>query len=61
VPRAADGLENCEIAAEFGLLRATVGKWRNRSAAKRAEGNLKAAPRSGREPNIVAAKVRYAG
>ena len=58
VLRAADGLENREIAEELGLVRATVGKWRTRFAAKGIEGILKDAPRSGRKPRVAAAKVR---
>jgi transposase len=58
VLRAADGLENREIAEELGLARATVGKWRTRFAAKGMEGILTDAPRSGRKPKVVAAKVR---
>jgi len=57
VLRAADGLENREIAEELGLVRSTVGKWRTRFAAKGIEGILKDAPRSGRKPSVAAAKV----
>jgi len=58
VLRAADGLENREIAKELALARGTVGKWRSRFAENGLEGISKDAPRAGRRPKISAAKVR---
>ena len=46
VLRAAEGLSNTAIAAELGVAKHTVGKWRERFAVRRLEG-LRDEPRSG--------------
>lgn len=55
--RAADGVENKVIAAEMGIPRQKVARWRNRFAAKRMAGIEKDAPRSGRLPSIPKKRV----
>ena len=52
VLRAAEGLENKEIAAELGCMRRTVSDWRNRFAADRLAGIERDAPRGGRTPAV---------
>jgi transposase len=47
---AAEGRENTEIAAELGITRITVGRWRARFAASGLAGIEKDAPRGGRPP-----------
>jgi len=47
---AARGLENREIAAELGVTRGMVGRWRSRFAEKGVEGLIKDLPRGGRYP-----------
>lgn len=46
---ASRGLRNDEIAAELGLTRETVGRWRSRFAEKGVEGITKDLPRGGRK------------
>ena len=47
---AAEGRENRDIAAELGITRATVARWRIRFAARGIAGIQKDAPRGGRPP-----------
>jgi transposase len=47
---AAEGRDNKEIAAELGVTRATVGRWRDRFAGQGVAGIEKDAPRGGRPP-----------
>jgi len=47
---AAEGWENKDIAVELGVTRATVGRWRDRFAARGMVGIEKDAPRGGRPP-----------
>jgi transposase len=47
---AAEGRENTEIAAELGITRITVGRWRARFATSGLAGIEKDAPRGGRPP-----------
>ncbi len=47
---AAEGQQNQEIAAEIGVGRVTVARWRNRFATQRLAGIEKDAPRGGRQP-----------
>jgi transposase len=47
---AADGRENKDIAAELGITRATVARWRGRFAVAGVAGIQKDAPRGGRPP-----------
>jgi transposase len=47
---AADGRENQDIAAELGITRATVARWRVRFSARGIAGIEKDAPRGGRPP-----------
>ncbi len=47
---AAQGSENCQIAAELGTSRPTVGLWRRRFAERGLSGIEKDAPRGGRPP-----------
>lgn len=47
---AADGRENKDIAAELGITRATVGRWRDRFSERGIPGIEKDAPRGGRPP-----------
>ena len=47
---AAEGRENKDIAAELGITRATVARWRDRFAARGIAGIQKDAPRGGRPP-----------
>ena len=47
---AAEGRENKDIAAELGVTRATVARWRDRFAASGVAGIEKDAPRGGRPP-----------
>ncbi len=47
---AAEGRENKDIAVELGITRATVGRWRDRFAARGITGIEKDAPRGGRPP-----------
>src|SRR6187402_667630 len=47
---AADGRENKDIAAELGITRSTVARWRDRFAAGGIAGIEKDAPRGGRPP-----------
>ena len=47
---AADGKQNKQIAAEVGVDRLTVARWRNRFAARGLAGIEKDAPRGGRKP-----------
>ena len=57
---AADGRENKGIAAELGITRATVARWRDRFAAAGVAGIEKDAPRGGRPPRTrdeVAKKI----
>ena len=55
---AADGLENKGIAAEVGVTRATVSRWRNRFAERGIPGIEKDAPRGGRPPKTRDRLVR---
>jgi len=55
---AADGLENKGIAAEVGVTRATVSRWRNRFAGRGIPGIEKDAPRGGRPPKTRDRLVR---
>ena len=52
VLKAAGGLENSEIAEEFGIRPNTVGLWRNRFAHQGLKGIVKDAPRTGRKPSL---------
>ncbi|MEP7218555.1 MAG: IS630 family transposase [Bacteroidota bacterium] len=54
--RAADGLDNQQIAAELGMSRQKVGRWRERYAADGVAGIEKDAPRPGRFPSIPRTK-----
>src|SRR5215218_7468376 len=57
---AAQGRENKDIAAELGVTRATVARWRGRFAARGIAGIEKEAPRGGRPPvarQQLAAKI----
>lgn len=54
VLRAADGLENKDIAVELGCTRRTVGTWRNRFAVERLAGMEQDAPRGGRTATVRA-------
>ena len=47
---AAEGRENKDIAAELGITRGTVARWRDRFAAAGIAGIEKDAPRGGRPP-----------
>jgi transposase len=47
---AAEGRENKDIAAELGVTRATVGRWRDRFAVRGIAGIEKDSPRGGRPP-----------
>src|SRR5258708_7038768 len=47
---AAEGRENKDIAAELGITRATVGRWRHRFADRGIAGIEKDSPRGGRPP-----------
>lgn len=47
---AATGLENTEIASEFGVTRETVGRWRSRFIEAGIAGITKELPRRGRKP-----------
>ena len=49
---ASEGKENREIAAELGIVRHTVGRWRSRYAKLGLAGIEKDSPRSGRLPTI---------
>lgn len=49
---ASEGKENREIAAELGIVRHTVGRWRSRYAQLGLAGIEKDSPRSGRLPSI---------
>jgi transposase-like protein len=49
---ATEGKENREIAAELGIMRHTVGRWRSRFARLGLSGIEKDAPRSGRLPTL---------
>jgi transposase len=58
--RAAEGQQNQEIAAQVGVGRVTVARWRNRFATQRLAGIEKDAPRGGRKPtkrNQVASMI----
>jgi len=55
---ASEGMQNQEIAAELGIKRDTVGRWRHRYAASGLSGIEKDAPRPGRHPSIPPSKVR---
>lgn len=57
VLRAAQGLENREIAIMLGTDRESVGRWRSRFAKHGLSGIQKDAPRSGRKPSIPRSKV----
>lgn len=50
---ASEGKENREIAADLGIMRHTVGRWRNRYARFGLAAIEKDAPRSGRLPTIT--------
>jgi transposase len=52
VLQAAEGKENREIAASLGIMRHTVGRWRQRFALHGLRGIEKDAPRSGRLPAL---------
>ncbi len=54
---AAKGLENCRIAAELGIDRGTVSRWRRRYLEAGLKGIEKDAHRPGRLPSISPAKV----
>ena len=57
---AAEGKQNVEIAAEVGVGRVTVARWRKRFAQQRLKGIEKDAPRGGRKPtkrNQVASMI----
>lgn len=58
VLRASEGLQNQQIAAELGIKRDTVGRWRHRYAQSGLAGIEKDAPRPGRRPSITPSKVR---
>jgi transposase len=55
---AANGRENKDIAAEVGVTRATVSRWRNRFAERGIPGIEKDAPRGGRPPKTREQLVR---
>jgi len=57
VQMAADGRENQQIARTLGVSRPTVQLWRQRFLALRLDGLKKDAPRPGRIPKILEAKV----
>ena len=57
VLRAAEGLENREIALKLGTDRESVGRWRSRFAKFGLSGIEKDAPRSGRKPSIPRSTV----
>src|SRR5436853_7711126 len=57
VLRAAEGLENREIALKLGTDRESVGRWRSRFAKFGLTGIEKDAPRSGRKPSIPRSTV----
>ena len=52
VLRAAEGLENLQIAAELGVERTIVGRWRRRFSERGLAGIEKDAPRGGRTPTV---------
>src|SRR5918995_6620750 len=56
VLRAAEGLSNTAIAAELGVAKHTVGKWRERFAVRRLEG-LRDEPRSGAPRTVTDERV----
>src|ERR671916_2991230 len=56
VLRAAAGLSNTAIAAELGVAKHTVGKWRERFAVRRLEG-LRDEPRSGAPRSVTGERV----
>lgn len=58
VLRAAQGLQNKEIASALGLARSVVGLWRKRFAQRRIAGIEKDAPGRGRPPQIPPSVVR---
>jgi transposase len=58
VIRAADGMQNKDIATELGISEPCVGKWRNRFHQLRLEGIRKDAPRPGRNPKISEETVK---
>ena len=55
---ASEGKENREIAAELGIVRHTVGRWRSRYAQLGLAGIEKDSPRSGRVPTISEAVIQ---
>lgn len=55
---ASEGKENREIAAELGIVRHTVGRWRSRYAQLGLAGIEKDSPRSGRLPRITKEAVQ---
>src|ERR1035438_396431 len=57
VLRAADGLQNNEIAAQMGVAPRTVALWRGRFLSLGLNGLLKDAARPGRKPSISASVV----
>lgn len=57
VLKAAEGLENREIAQRLGTDRESVGRWRTRFATLGLAGLEKDAPRSGRKPSIPRSTV----
>jgi transposase len=60
VLRAAEGMENKDIAQELGTTRRVVARWRNRFADQGTDGIIQDAPRSGRKPtkrNMLVRKI----
>lgn len=55
---AAEGIPDLKIAAELGVSRQTVARWRSRFIVRGLEGIEKDAPRPGRKPQISAQQVQ---
>ena len=55
---AAEGIPDLKIAAELGVARQTVARWRSRFIVRGLEGIEKDAPRPGRKPQISAKQVQ---
>ncbi len=56
---AAEGIPDLKIAAELGVARQTVARWRRRFSVRGLEGIEKDAPRPGRKPQISAKQVQH--
>jgi transposase len=56
---AAEGIPDLKIAAELGVARQTVARWRSRFIVRGLEGIEKDAPRPGRKPQISAKQVQH--